>query len=112
MEETEYAFLRSRGLSVVLHDNRGTMGFPRLSADFKIIQPARFDELVHVTLELTRADYKLIIYRFEIVNELAELIALGTFQAMCCRFPDEQPPYAILTPDYVIEALTRSPQAS
>lgn len=109
MEETEYAFLRSRGLSVVLHDERGTIGFPRISAECKIIRPARFGEQLWTTLELMRADFKNIEYRFEIVDEQAELVALGHFRAACCRFPDDAPPYAILTPEPVLEALT-SPQ--
>ena len=106
MEETEYAFLRSRGLSVVLQDERGTLGFPRISVDIKVIQGARSNEMLYTTLELTRADFKQIGYSFEIVNEQAELIAVGSILAACCRFPQDELPYAILTPDFVLEALT------
>ena len=31
MEEAEHALLRARGLSVVLKDDRGTLGFPKLT---------------------------------------------------------------------------------
>lgn len=41
MEETEYAFLRSRGLSVSLHDSLGQLGFPRLEVSVEL------DELDH-----------------------------------------------------------------
>jgi len=44
MEETEYAFLRSRGLSVKLTDEKGIMGFPRLHASVQIDQPLVFDQ--------------------------------------------------------------------
>ncbi len=108
MEETEYAFLRSRGLSVVLKDERGTIGFPRLSVQLKIHQPAKLDELLYTTLELMLVDFKMIEYHFETVNELAELVAIGFFRVACCRFPDDKAPYAILTPEFVIDALTMS----
>ena len=105
MEETEYAFLRSRGLCVVLHDERGTIGFPRLRAQCEVIRPARFDERLWISLELMQADFKTIEYRFEIVDEQAALVALGHFRAACCRFPENAPPYAILTPEHVLDSL-------
>ncbi len=106
MEETEYAFLRSRGLSVVLYDERGTMGFPRLSVEFKIHRAAVRDELIFTTLEMTNIDGKAIVYQFELVDEQAALVALGAFRVACCRFPADAPPYAILTPEHVIHSLT------
>ena len=106
MEETEYGFLRSRNLCVVLQDDRGTIGFPRISVDFSVHQPARFDEQLLVILELTECDGKQISYHFEIVNDLSELVASGQFKVATCRFPNDGPPYAIITPDFVIQALT------
>jgi acyl-CoA thioester hydrolase len=108
MEETEYAFLRSRGLSVVLYDERGTMGFPRLSASLQIHHPLVFDQNVDVGLRLTEIDGKQITYEFKIADETGELAVEGRFQVACCRFPDDKPLFAILTPDHVIEALTKS----
>ena len=58
MEETEYAFLRSRGLSVVLTDAKGIMGFPRLEASIDIAHPARFDEELQIELNLIKVDGK------------------------------------------------------
>jgi YbgC/YbaW family acyl-CoA thioester hydrolase len=109
MEETEYAFLRSRGLCVVLHDERGTIGFPRINASVNLERPARFDEQVWVTLELSQIDGKQIVYQFEIVDDAAQLLAVGRFKVACCRFPDDEPPFAILIPEYVMEALSPSP---
>ncbi len=108
MEETEYAFLRSRGLSVVLYDERGTMGFPRLSASIQIHQPLAFDDTVCVELMLSEIDGKQITYDFTIVTETGESAVEGRFQVACCRFPGGKPPFAILTPDHVVEALTTS----
>ncbi len=105
MEETEYAFLRSRGLCVVLYDERGTIGFPRLNANVKIERPVRFDQRVWVTLELSQIDGKQIVYQFEMVDDDAQLVAVGQFKVACCRFPDDDPPFAILTPEFVMKAL-------
>ena len=106
MEETEYSFLRSRGLCVVLHDSRGTIGFPRISVDIKIHEPVTFDETVLVTLELIVCDGKQLAYHFEIINAHSELVAIGQFRVACCRFPSDAEPFAILTPEFVTQALT------
>lgn len=105
MEETEYAFLRSRGLSVKLTDDKGVMGFPRLHASIQIEQPLVFDQQVIVYLSLTELDGKSIFYRFEIRDRDDQACVTGQFKVALCRFPDDKPPYAILTPDFVIEAL-------
>ncbi|MFK7769041.1 MAG: acyl-CoA thioesterase [Mariniblastus sp.] len=125
MEETEYAFLRSRGLSVVAQDELGTLGFPRLNASLKIHQPLAFEQKVQVDLELTEIDGKQITYEFKINaiasdvsptpngddNQASSVLVStpaveGRFQVAVCRFPAGKPPYAILTPDHIVEALT------
>ncbi len=106
MEETEYAFLRSRGLSVVLHDQRGILGFPRLSASMKINQPLRFGQQVEVSLSLFKIDGKQIVYDFEILTDVQIAAITGTFVVAFCRFPVSEPPYAVLIPAEVQEALT------
>lgn len=105
MEETEYAFLRSRGLCVVLYDERGTMGFPRLNAGIKINHPLVFEQEVRVRLRLTEIDGKQISYEFDILIEGDEIAVQGSFRVACCRFPDSELPYAVLIPQYVMEAL-------
>ena len=109
MEETEYAFLRSRGLSVVLTDAKGILGFPRLEASIDIAHLARFDDELQIELNLIEVDGKQIIYEFAIEG-FAETgdsveIASGRFRVVCCRFPNGEDPYAILTPLHVIDAL-------
>lgn len=107
MEETEYAFLRSRGLSVVLKDGRGLMGFPRLSAEIEIANPVAFDTEVNVQILLMVVDGKTIQYDFLITDKEGATVATGKFVVAVCRFPDGDAPYAILTPEYVIEAITK-----
>ncbi len=106
MEETEYAFLRSRNLSVVLSDEKGILGFPRLSAGIQLYQSAGFDEDLLVELNLLEIDGKQIVYQFEIAKLTGQQVASGEFRVACCRFPNGKPPYAILTPTNVVDALT------
>jgi YbgC/YbaW family acyl-CoA thioester hydrolase len=109
MEETEYAFLRSRGLSVVLTDAKGIMGFPRLEANIDVSCPARFDDELQIELSLIEVDGKHVVYEFTIENvtdaTCSIQVATGRFRVVCCRFPNDESPYAILTPLHVIEAL-------
>ena len=106
MEETEYAFLRSRDLSVVLSDEKGVLGFPRLSASIELKQFATFDDDLLVELNLLKIDGKQIVYQFEITQLTGQQVASGQFRVACCRFPNGKPPYAILTPAHVVESLT------
>jgi acyl-CoA thioester hydrolase len=99
MEETEYAFLRSLGLSVVMKDERGTIGFPRISAELETRSPARFDDILEIRLFVVMNDGVTIRYRFEITGPGGE-VASGIFSLACCRFPSDAPPRAILIPDF------------
>lgn len=114
MEETEYAFLRSRGLSVVLTDAKGILGFPRLEASIDVAHPARFDEELEIELNLIEVDGKQVIYEFAIEAMAGTIDAVqvvsGRFRVVCCRFPSGDSPYAILTPLHVIDALREQPK--
>ena len=109
MEETEYAFLRSRGLSVVLSDQRGVLGFPRLEARIDLLSSSSFDEELQIELSLMEVDGKHIVYDFtiECINgmNVGQKVATGSFRVVCCRFPPGEPPRAILTPHNVMDAL-------
>lgn len=106
MEEAEYGFLRSRGLSVVLKDERGTMGFPRINCGINIVRPLHLGEQVYVNVSLLRTDGKRVVYQFEIVDGDDKLAVTGEFLAALCRFPDGKMPYAILFPPGLTEKLT------
>ena len=102
MEETEYEFLRSLGLSVVSRDERGVIGFPRVSSEIEILTPARLDEELEIWLRISVNDGVKIGYRFEIARA-AEVVATGEFLLACCRFPTDGPPRAILIPDFFLQ---------
>lgn len=106
MEETEYEFLRTRNLSVVLADEKGRIGFPRLTSELTVVHPVRFEQILNVSLNLTVMDGKRLGYEFQIhTSSKKQLIATGKFTMACCRFPGDQLPYAILIPQWIEERL-------
>ena len=104
MEETEYAFLRSIGLSVVLQDARGTIGFPRLDCQLKVFEPLRAGQSFEVSLSVLANDGKSIDYGFKLGNH-GQIVATGSYRAACCRFPASGRPYAIPIPDRVLAVI-------
>ena len=105
MEEAEYAFLRSLGLSVMLGDEKGTIGFPRVSVQCNYHRPMRFEEVVLVRLRVVRNDGKLLTHGFEVVRG-DTLLADGQITVACCRFPqDGSDPYAIPLPQFVLDKI-------
>jgi acyl-CoA thioesterase FadM len=100
MEETEYEFLRSRGLSVSMYDERGRYGFPRLSAEVKVGEVVpEVGDCLRVLLVVLNVDAKSLTYQFGIAFVGRGLVAEGIFHIACCRFPAGKLPYAILIPD-------------
>ena len=68
MEETEYAFLRSLNLSIVMQDERGIVGFPRVTAAVEIQNAARLGDALEIWLQVVCNDGVKIGYRFEITR--------------------------------------------
>lgn len=104
MEETEYAFLRSVGLNVVMRDEKGMLGFPRLAASCRYLKPARHDDDLEISLAVKANDGKSLTYAFRI-SRSGEEIAHGELQSACCRFPMEGDPYAIPLPENVLQRI-------
>jgi acyl-CoA thioester hydrolase len=84
MEAAEVEFLRSRGLSVKMKWHEQSLGFPRVSAHCDFFQPARFQDLVEIAVELERLGGKSVTYAFEFTCNGATL-AKGKVTSVCCR---------------------------
>lgn len=112
-EETEYAFLRSRGLSVSMRDERGQFGFPRLTTEIEIHQTIEPFSALEISLWLADLSPKQLAYHFQAMHPLSDgekaIIASCRYTAACCRFPPNQFPYPILIPDWVFLQLSRHP---
>lgn len=85
MESAETDFLLSRGLSVSWHDPSGRLGLPRVSATCDFMRPARFMDVLSVTLTVEKVGRKSITYRFDFANQRGEPLAIGRITAVCCR---------------------------
>jgi acyl-CoA thioester hydrolase len=83
MEAAEVEFLRSRGLSVALPWEGQKLGFPRVSASCDYVSPARFEDVLDVTVTLHKIGRKSVTYAFEFFNG-EQLIARGQVSSVCC----------------------------
>ena len=91
----------------MLRDDKGVFGFPRLSTTISIELPVVFEDQLTINLHLMVVDGKEIHYLFEIHNDSQDIVTTAEFRVATCRFPRGDWPYAILTPEFVIEKLTQ-----
>lgn len=108
MEETEYEFLRSRGLSVVMRDQRGVIGFPRMDTEIEICELTGGGEELDIWMALSLNDGVRLRYTFRIERQ-SLVVARGSYTVACCRFPPGRPPLAILLPQPVRARLPAAP---
>jgi YbgC/YbaW family acyl-CoA thioester hydrolase len=89
MEAAEVEFLRSRGLSVVVHLAGQKISFPRVSASCDYLRPARFEDLLEITVNVEKIGTKSVTYGFEFFRD-GELLARGQVSSVCCRVDGRQ----------------------
>ncbi|MCI0703320.1 MAG: acyl-CoA thioesterase [Planctomycetia bacterium] len=86
MESAETEFLRTRGLSVSWYTADGVkLGFPRVSAACDFQKPARFEDVLTISVTLEKVGEKSMSYRFEFTNQRDEALAVGRITAVFCR---------------------------
>ncbi|MEK6235772.1 MAG: acyl-CoA thioesterase [Planctomycetales bacterium] len=91
MEETEHAFLRSLGLSVVFRAADEQYSWPRVAAACDYVRPAKFEDVLDVELRVARLGTSSVGYRF-LFSLDGQRIAEGTMTAVCCRIEHGRPP--------------------
>ena len=64
MEQVEREFLRHLGLSVITHDEEGTISWPRVSASCDYRGAVQFEDVLDVELQIVRQGEKSITYGF------------------------------------------------
>lgn len=84
MEFAEVEFLRARGLSVAMTWDGAPIGFPRVSATCDYIKPARFDDVLDITVTVDRLGAKSVTYGFAFARG-DEVLARGKVTSVCCR---------------------------
>lgn len=89
MESAEVEFLRSKGLSVKLKWEGVQIGLPRVAASCDYLKPARFEDLLEISVTLLKVGRKSLTYRHEFFKD-GELIARGQISAVCCLVGPDQ----------------------
>ncbi|MCS6866988.1 MAG: thioesterase family protein [Gemmataceae bacterium] len=85
MEVAETDFLRSRGLNVSWYAEGMKFGFPRVAASCDFLKPARFQDVLTITVTIEKLGTKSITYRHEFTNQHGETVAVGRITAVLVR---------------------------
>ncbi|MFO0964554.1 MAG: thioesterase family protein [Gemmataceae bacterium] len=88
MEFAEVAFLRSLGLNVKMEADGRKIGFPRVSATCDYIRPARFEDVLDISLRVDRLGEKSVTYAIDFQRG-PDLIARGKVTSVCCLVHEE-----------------------
>jgi acyl-CoA thioester hydrolase len=104
LESVEHEFLRSLGLSVVMSDDVGQLGWPRVSASCDFKGAVKFEDLLDIELVIARLGEKSVTYQFT-VDHAGRRIAEGKIVAVCCRMSHGQPLQGIAIPQAIADKL-------
>jgi YbgC/YbaW family acyl-CoA thioester hydrolase len=108
MEAAEVEFLRARGLSVALTWEGQKIGFPRVSASCDYLRPARFEDVLDVTVKIHRLGRKSVTYEIGFFKN-GEVIARGRVSSVCCRVGDNHELTSIEIPASLRERIAGNP---
>lgn len=106
MEQAEHDFFRSLGLTIVNQDSDGTtIGWPRVSAGCRFESPARYEDVLTITLKVQRIGVKSLTYdiRFSIDGRA---VANGTIKTVCCVIKPGSPLTSIPIPDEYLSKIS------
>jgi acyl-CoA thioester hydrolase len=104
MEQAEHALLRHLGLSVLMHDEEGTISWPRVNVHCDFLDAVKFEHLLEVAVRVDRLGTKSVTYGFEF-GLGQRRVAVGKITAVCCRILPNQPPQAIPIPVWIADRL-------
>ncbi len=108
MESVEHEFLRSIGVAVMpTHDTPNCLTWPRVAAACEYLGPARFEDLLDVSLFVERVGTSSVHYRQQIDCE-SRAIAVGRISVVCCRISEDRQLVKMAVPDVIRDALTKS----
>lgn len=105
LESVEHEFLRSLGLSVVMGDEEGQLGWPRVSASCDFKGAVKFEDVLDIELTIARLGEKSVTYQFT-VDHADRRIAEGKIVAVCCRMSHGKPLKGIPIPQTIVSRLS------
>jgi 4-hydroxybenzoyl-CoA thioesterase/acyl-CoA thioester hydrolase len=104
MEQAEHSLLRHVGLSVVMDDGQGTIGWPRVSASCDYQGAVRFEEVVDLDVVVARIGERSITYDFTF-HLNGEEVARGQLTSVCCRILPGEKPHSMPIPSWFSDRL-------
>ncbi len=104
MESVEHEFLRHLGLSLLIQHSTGPVSWPRVHARCDYRGAARFNDVLSITLTISRLGEKSVTYQFDIRDD-DRLVAEGEVTAVCCRMDPGQPPQSMPIPAEIADKL-------
>ncbi|MEZ6096548.1 MAG: thioesterase family protein [Pirellulaceae bacterium] len=104
MEQAEYEFLRSLGMSVVGDVAGQTLSWPRVAAECNYRRAIKFEQMIDIELSISRIGDKSVAYAYNFF-ESGQPIADGSITTVCCEFEHGSRPKSITIPDVVREKL-------
>jgi YbgC/YbaW family acyl-CoA thioester hydrolase len=104
MESAEHELLRSLGMSVHSQVEDEHLSFPRVSASCQYLSPARCEEVLDITVAVTRIGTKSVTYDFRFTRD-GVAVATGSMTAVCCRIRAGRPPESRAIPAEIAERL-------
>ncbi len=87
MEDTEHAFWRSVGLSVMTRDGDRHIGWPRVATQCEHFAPVRFEDELEVSLVVGQVGDRSVTYEVEFRSG-GKRVAVGRMKAVCCATTD------------------------
>jgi 4-hydroxybenzoyl-CoA thioesterase/acyl-CoA thioester hydrolase len=104
MEQAEHEFLRSLGLSVVQRFNDRWISWPRVRAECDYRKPARFEDVLDVSVGVGRIGDKSVTYQIDFRLK-GETIAQGKIVAACCEVDRHQLKSSVNVPEEFARAI-------
>jgi acyl-CoA thioester hydrolase len=113
MENTEHAFYRSLGASVIMNDLVPPLGFPRVHAECDYKRPIRFEEMLEVQLLVREKRTKVLSYLFKF-RKLTEKgpsdeIARGILTVVCVAHHPDGSMGSVAIPDFLARKIEVAP---
>ncbi len=105
METAEHQLRAHRGTELHEKTERGTIGWPRVSATCTYKKPARFGDEIDIEVDVERQGAKSLTFAFRFLRE-GELLAEGKMTSVCCVLDDPSGLRSIEIPDEVAGKLT------
>ena len=104
MESAEHELIRTAGFSVHQKTDGATLSFPRVAASCEYHSPALSEDILEITVSLTRIGNKSLQYQMEFSID-DRRVASGKITSVCCRIEPGQPLVSVPLPAEIKEKL-------